>query len=84
MNNYKGYGLFNDVENKKLQAYNRVVTMCNLVCDISVKVKDKDVGKAEGTNYANHFTNADKLLMKEALRIVNEKGVAAARAHINA
>ena len=84
MNKYKGYGLFNDVENKKLQAYNRVVTMSNIICDTTLRLEDVSAGKEEGTKYANHFQDSDKLLMKEVARIVEGKGVTAAREYINA
>jgi len=84
MNNYKGYSLFNDVENKKLQAYNRVVTMFNVICDVSAKMSSKSKGEVEGTTYADHFTDSEKLAMKEMAKIVQEQGPQAARATFNA
>ena len=84
MNSYKGYSLFNDVKNKNLQAYNRVVAMTNIICDVSAKVGNKERGKSEGTTYANHFTNEDKVLMKGMTRLIKEEGIPAARATFNA
>jgi len=76
MNSYKGYSLFNDVENKALQAWNRFVVMMNIL---------KDTGsEAESTNYVNHFENDDKVRIKETGRMIEENGVAAVRATLNA
>jgi hypothetical protein len=33
-NNYKGYSLFNDIEDRKMRAFNRVVTMVNINDDL--------------------------------------------------
>lgn len=84
MNNFKGYALFNDVTNKNLQAYNRFVTMFNVIVDTTRKVGNKDVGIRLGTEYANHFPKGDKVRMQNIGDLIKEKGVAAARAFINA
>lgn len=75
MNNYKGYQLFNDIEDKALQAWNRFIVMMNII---------KDTGsRQEGTNYMNHFGVDDKVRVKETVRLVKDKGYSTVRATIN-
>lgn len=75
MNSYKGYSLFNDVEDKALQAWNRFVVMMNILSDTK--------SEQESTNYVNHFTDEEKISIKETGRMIREQGVAAVRATIN-
>lgn len=72
--NYKGASLFNDVENKKLQAWNRVATLFNLT---------SEYGEQEGSNYSAHFSDEDKEAMKATLRLVKEVGYTQARSIAN-
>ena len=72
MNQYKGYSLFNDVSNKRIQAYNRMVVSFNIYSDLK---NDVDVQK-----YASHFSGEEYRLMIEMGELVKEKGVAAAKA----
>lgn len=75
MNSYKGYQLFNDIEDKALQAWNRFIVMMNII---------KDTGsRQEGTNYMNHFDHSDKVRVKETVRLVKEQGYSTVRATIN-
>jgi hypothetical protein len=50
--NYKGYSMFDDVENKELQAYNRAVAMRNI---------NTDLGKEDVKEYCHMLTMPDKL-----------------------
>lgn len=65
MNNYKGYSLFNDVESAALKAYNRVVTMFNIV---------EDMGRAEATKYAKQFSEVEKRLMQSMASDIKQHG----------
>lgn len=74
MNSYKGVSLFNDVENRKLRAWNRVAAMLNFVGTHSEK---------EASNYANHFDEQAKREMKATGALIKHMGYAAARKTIN-
>lgn len=46
MNDYKGYSLFNDVKNQKIQDWNRYMVFFNVI---------RDKGVDEGKKYLGHF-----------------------------
>tara|TARA_R110000824_G_scaffold344886_1_gene531559 strand:- start:24697 stop:24924 length:228 start_codon:yes stop_codon:yes gene_type:complete len=74
MNSYKGVSLFNDVESRKLQAWNRVAAMLNFV---------GTHGEQEASNYTNHFDDTAKRAMKATGALIKDMGYAAARKTIN-
>jgi hypothetical protein len=53
MNNFKGFELFNDVEDKQLQARNRGVVMANIACDHS---KDQRINAKGVELICGYFT----------------------------
>jgi hypothetical protein len=74
-NSYKGYSLFNDVEDAALRTWNRCVVMCNM---------NKDNGKDFTEGYGNSLSKVDKMQMMAMLQYINVKGAEAVRLEINA
>lgn len=54
-NNYKAYADFSDIEDKRLQAWNRVAVVYNITKDLSV---------GQGTAYAERFTQEERIAMR--------------------
>ena len=50
-NNYKGYSLFNDVDNVSLRTWNRCVTAANI---------NNTMGEVHSKNYLSHFSELEK------------------------
>jgi hypothetical protein len=74
-NNYKGYSLFNDVEDAALRTWNRCVVMCNVNID-------QGEGFAEG--YGGSLSKVDKMQMMAMLHYIKVKGAELVRLEINA
>lgn len=73
-NNYKGYSLFNDVEDAALRTWNRCVVMCNI---------NSDSGEEFAKNYANHLNKVEQMQMMAMLQYIKVKGAEAVRLEIN-
>lgn len=73
-NNYKGYSLFNDIEDAALRTWNRCVVMCNV---------NKDNGKDFAEGYGNCLSKVDKMQMMAMLQYIQVKGMEAVRLEIN-
>jgi hypothetical protein len=73
MNDFQGYSNFNDVQNKKLQAYNRFVVFFNVVAD-------KDIPTAK--RYLMQFSDEDKRAIKELGDRIKTEGVATVRREV--
>lgn len=74
-NDYKGYTTFNDVADKRLQAWNRVAVVYNITRDLSA---------GQGTAYAEQFEQEDRILMHQIIADVKESGYDAVRKTIQA
>jgi len=75
VNNYKGYSLFNDISDKTLQTWNRVVVLFNITLG---------KGKEEGTAYLKHFSRAEMIDIKTMYLEIKSKGMNAVRSTLNA
>lgn len=73
-NNYKGYSLFNDVEDKALRTWNRCVVMFNI---------HSDHGEKFSENYANCLSKVEKMQVMAMLQYIKVKGAEAVRNEIN-
>lgn len=69
-NSYKGYSLFNDVEDTKLQTWNRAVTMAN----INEKFNEK-----MAREYAESFSKGDATKIFMMLQYIKVKGAEVVR-----
>ena len=64
-NNYKGYSLFNDVEDAALRTWNRCVVMCNVNIDSGV-----DFAKG----YGESLDDVGRMQMMAMLQYIKVKG----------
>lgn len=64
-NSYKGYSLFNDVEDDLLQAWNRSQVVANI---------NQDMGQESAESYVNHFKPEDKMKVQILLAAVSHVG----------
>ena len=69
-NSYKGYSLFNDVEDNKLQTWNRAVTMAN----INEKFNEK-----MAREYAENFSKGDATKIFMMLQYIKVRGAEVVR-----
>lgn len=61
VNQYKGYSLFNDVEDKVSQTYNRARVMKNMMLDHSDTNKVvSDIGQTMLMTYFTHIPESDR------------------------
>lgn len=74
-NNYKGYSLFNEVDDAALRTWNRCVVMCNM---------NKDNGKDFAEGYGNSLSQVDKMQMLAMLNYIKARGAEEVRKEINA
>ena len=74
-NDYKGYATFSDVEDKRLQAWNRVAVVYNITKDLSV---------GQGTAYAEQFEQEERLAMRGVVSEIKETSYEAVRKTIQA
>ena len=65
VNEYKGYSLFNEVENHSLQAWNR----CNVICNIQ-----EAHGKVFAEEYAEALTENDRVKVLFMFGYIKEHG----------
>ena len=75
MDHFKGFGLFNDVEDKSLQAFNRGRMMVNIVMDHSKNGKFNVKGVALSTGYMNALPKGERrAALEEFIRLLEKKG----------
>lgn len=74
-NDYKGYATFSDVEDKRLQAWNRVAVVYNITKDLSV---------GQGTAYAEQFEQEERIRMRGIVAEIKETSYEAVRKTIAA
>lgn len=76
-NDYKGFSLFNDIEDAELQLRNRAVVMCNIV-DMNTrgnKITPKGAGLVLG--YFNSLPDSDKKKTEQRFeQMIKERGYA--------
>lgn len=73
-NNYKGYSLFNDVEDAALRTWNRCVVMLNI---------NKDLGDTFVKGYGEAMNNVERMQMMAMYQYIAVKGTEAVLAEIN-
>lgn len=73
-NNYKGYSLFNDVEDVSLRTWNRCVVLCNV---------NKDHGEAFVEGYSSRLGKVEKMQMMAMLHYIKARGAEEVRKEIN-
>ena len=64
---------FNDIQDKRLQAYNRCVMFYNCL---------EDAGRVPAQEYLSQFSMKDRLLMIDLIKEVKEKGLEPVKAKI--
>lgn len=64
-NNYKGYNLFNDVDNVKLRAWNRCATFFTIY---------RTLGKEEAKSYTSQLDDIGRTQMQNMLAEIREDG----------
>lgn len=74
MTEYKGYSLFEDVENDLLQAWNR----CNTIANIN-----KDVSEEAAQEYFDMFNKVEQMKIKMLLLMVSTSGKDEVQKRIN-
>jgi len=75
MNNYKGFSLFNDVEDKELQRFNRARVMVNMAQDHSKKGRINAVGSALILGYFGQMPFDEREVIKsEFAKQMNKNG----------
>jgi len=73
-NNYKGYSLFNDVEDATLRTWNRCVVLSNI---------NHNHGEGFVEGYSSEMSKVDKIQMMAMLHYIKVKGVEVVRKEIN-
>jgi len=73
-NEYRGYSLFNDVEDAALRTWNRCVILFNL---------NKDHGENFVQEYGDMLCKKDKMMMMAMYQYIAVKGVDAVKLEIN-
>lgn len=73
-NNYKGYSLFNDIDNAALRTWNRCVVVSN---------GNVDRGQEFVEGYTNNLSQQDKFAMMMMLNYIKIKGAEIVRMEIN-
>ncbi len=68
------YNTFDDIENDKLRAFNRLAFLRNLI---------EDVGEEAGRKYLNNLTLEDRLTIVELTYDIKNKGVDAVRLELS-
>lgn len=77
MNEFKGYSLFSDIEDKALQTRNRAVVMCNMVEQYTDKKRISPKGAALVIGYFHSIPEKDRLEVNaEFERQIKERGYA--------
>ena len=74
VNNYKGYSLFNDVDDSALRTWNRCVVMLNII---------KDQGSDFVQGYAENMGDVERMQMMAMYQYMAIKGTEAVRLEIN-
>lgn len=73
MDNFKGYGLFNDVEDKVLRTWNRCQTFLN--------IKEQH-GEELAKEYLNKFDPLEQLFMMATFTSISMKGMESVRMEV--
>lgn len=73
-NNYKGYSLFNDIEEAALRTWNRCATMFNINSDHSPE---------ESKGYAEQLSDLERKQVSAMFAYINAKGYETVRKEIN-
>ena len=75
-NEFKGYGLFNDVEDKELQTYNRARILANIMEDHAVGTNVSGTGALICAGYFNSIPPEDRgAVHSRTAAILFEKGL---------
>lgn len=75
MDSYKGFGLFNDLEDKAAQTYNRARILVNIVLDHSKKGKTNPKGAFLSVGYMNCIPIEDrKDVLNEFIKQMTKEG----------
>lgn len=75
MNNYRGYDLFNDFEDKALQTRNRAVILTNILQDNFRDGKISPNGAGLVVGYTNAISEAErKEVVQEFVKQANQRG----------
>lgn len=75
MEHFKGFGLFNDVEDASMQAFNRGRMMVNIVMDHSKDGKFNMKGVALSTGYMNAIPKGERrAALEEFIRLLQKEG----------
>ena len=70
MNTYRGFALFNDIEDEELRTRNRAVVLCNMYEDNSKNGKTAPGAAAQLLGYFSNIPEAERKSVKE--RFVSE------------
>ncbi len=73
MKNFKGYSLFNDVRDRKLQSFNRLQTMVNI---------NTNMGEEQATHYVNEFSADEKKDLTAMALWIKQDGLASVQRQI--
>ena len=75
-NEFKGYGLFNDVEDKEVQVYNRARTLVNIMEDHAVGKSVSGTGAMICAGYFNSLPPEDRAeVHSKTAALLFEKGL---------
>lgn len=75
MNNYKGFSLFNDIEDVSLRTRNRAVVLSNIFQDNSKDAKTTPKGASLILNYFNLIPEGErKSVMEKFKEMMSERG----------
>ncbi len=76
-NEYKGYSLFNDIEDKELQTRNRAVIMCNIIEHNTQKMKITPRGAGLALGYFNSIIPEERKAVEQKFEeMIKERGYA--------
>lgn len=73
-NNYRGYSLFNDIEDVALRTWNRCVVLCNV---------NHTHGEAFVEGYSANMSKVDKMQMMAMLHYIKARGAEEVKKEIN-
>lgn len=66
LNEFKGFSLFNDIEDQELRTRNRAVVLCNMAQDHSKNRKVSPMGSALILGYFLNVPDEEKMIVKDA------------------
>lgn len=70
---YKGFSLFNDIEDKELQTRNRAIIMANIAEQYTVKKKINIKGASLIVGYFDNIPKTDRKLVEEKFTSVMQE-----------